>query len=769
VPIQSPQLDDLRFQTVADQLRRQIALFAPEWTDHNDSDPGITMLQLFAHLAEQIGYRLNQVPDKVYIELLKLVGIRLRPAAAATTTLAFYLTKPELATAFAIPNASRVKAKTGNPPPTFETTIELDAVPAQLAAIVSTESADLRDIAAGTPAIQLADTAATYVPDRFALEWDGRTPKLKDWPQQPVSILARPNEAGHTHLWLGLAFNPSVAAGFLGQRVTLTVQLDDDEQPDPLGLAACNDDLDAATADVGPTVSYIYYRPPQPGQALGSWQPLSVLSDSTAGWTRSGQLRLDVPHAIGAIPDGEWVDVRQPSTMTTAQICAQASGTGSPPPKPIAHPLIGALKTPVVGTPTKVPVSGWVGIAYQTPPARFALRAVTFNAAPAIAATTVTNELVASGDGRSDQTVRLASGDVLPATLELLVEDVVDQLYYAWARVDDFDTAGPDDRVYVLDPEAGLIYFGDGVHGRLPGLGARIVASSYRWGGGLATELGAGTVTQGQALPSSVQDVTNPVAARGGRDAETLDQAKKRAPQALKTLGRAVTADDFDFLARQTTGARIVRTAVIPLRRPYQAEGIARAGVDMDRVAPGAISLIVVPGGDGLHLEPTEGVLRTVCRFLDKYRLITTELYVVPPQYVRIFDLEVTVVVAPGYSRTQLRETIATRFETYFHVLHGGADGTGSPFGGTIYYAELVAQAFRAEGVERVERLTARYDGNAPAPPGEPSPMSWRPERATARNLVGCPTGALDDDRVDLFADECVFVDSSTLNVIVLT
>jgi predicted phage baseplate assembly protein len=769
VPIQSPQLDDLSFQTVADQLRRQIALFAPEWTDHNDSDPGITMLQLFAHLAEQIGYRLNQVPDKVYIELLKLVGVRLRPAAASTTSLAFYLTKPELATAFAIPNASSIKAKSGNPPPTFETTVDLDAVPAQLAAIVTTESADLRNISAGTPAIQQTDTAATYVPNRYSLEWDGRTPKLKDWPTQPVPILARPSEAGHTHLWLGLAFNPSVAAGFLGQRVTLTVQLDDDEQPDPLGLAACNDDVEAATADVGPTVAVTYYRPPRPGQAQGSWQPLALLADSTAGWTKSGQLRFDVPAAIGPVPDGEWVDVRAPSTLTTAQICAQASGTATPLPAPIKHPLVGALKTPVVGTPTKVPVSGWIGIGFQTPPATFSLRAITFNAAPAIAATTVTNELVATGDGRSDQTVRLVNGNVLPATLALLVEDVVDLTYYAWSQVDDFDTAGPDDRVYVLDPEAGLVYFGDGVHGRVPGLGARIVASRYRWGGGASTELGAGTVTQGQGLPSAVQDVVNVVAARGGRDAETLDQAKLRAPQAMKTLGRAVTADDFDFLARQTTGANIARTAVIPLRRPYQAEGLTRAGVDMDRVAPGAISLVVVPAGDGLYLVPTETVLRTVCRYLDQYRLITTELYVVPPQYVRIFDLTVSVVAKPGYTRTQLRETIATRLETYFHVLTGGPDGTGSPFGGTIYYAELVAEAFRSEGVDRVEALTASYDGNAPAPPGEPPPMQWRPERLTPRNLVGCPTGPTDDDRIDLFADECVFVDASTLNVIVLT
>lgn len=768
MPLESPQLDDLEYQTVADQLRRRIALVAPEWTDHNDSDPGITLLQLFAHLAQQIGYRLNRLPDKVYIEFLKLIGIRLRPAEAATTSLAFYLTKPETTSSFLIPEASQIRARPRQgPPPTFETLAAVDAVPAQAAALVTTWSADLRDIAAGTPPITDDESAGDYLPDRFSLAWDGRQPKLRDWPTRPVPLLARPSEAHHGHLWLGLAFNPSVTAGFMGQRVTLTVQLDDDEQPDPLGLATCGESyVDLLTGDAGPAVDYLYYRPPQPDQTRGSWAPLPLLADTTAGWTRSGFVRFDVPATIGPVPDGEWTPVRAPAPLTTEQICASASGTATPLPTPIPHPLVGALKSPVTGTPTQVPVSGWIGVAFRDPAARFSLRALTFNAAPAIAATTVRDELIGRGDGRSDQTAQLARQNVLADTLELLVEDTVDGLLYPWDRRDDFDTAGPDDRVFVLDPEAGLIYFGDGVRGRVPGLGARVVAARYRAGGGASSELPAGTVTQGQSLPAPVGDVTNVVAARGGRDAETLEDAKRRAPRALKTLGRAVTAGDFDLLARQAPGVRVARTALITLRRPYQAEGVERAGVDVDRVAPGALSLVVVPEGDGAFLVPTEGALRTVCRYLDQFRLLTTELYVVPPQYVRLYDLSITVVPEPGWSRVQVRDSIAARLETYVHVLTGGAAGTGTGFGGTLSHAELLAEVFRAEGVARVENLSARYDGNAPAPPGQPPPMQWRAERLAPRNLVGCPTGPLDDDRIELFPDESAFIDASTLEVI---
>lgn len=769
MPIESPQLDDLRFDVLAEQLRRQIPLYTPEWTDHNDSDPGITFLQLFALLAEQIGYRLNRLPDKAYVEMLKLVGIRLAPAQPAQTLLAFYLTKPETALAFSIDEATRVKAKSGSPPPTFETVAPVDAVPAQLAALVTTESDDLRDIVGTSTPIQSGDSQDAYIAARYDLQWDGRQPKLKDWPETPVKPWARPSDALHGNLWLGLAFNPLPSAGFLGQRVLLTIQLDDDELPSATALADCNTDgvnVDVLADNLAPAIELVYYRPPQPGETTGSWQDLRVISDGTAGITKSGQIKFDIPLTIGPIPNAEWKDIRAAQTTTTADLCAQAAGNPpSPLLTPIPHPLVGALKTPVSGTPTKVPVSGWIGVRFPSPPtAPIGLRAITFNAARAIAATTVINELVGTGTGRSDQTAQLVNRNVLVDTLSLIVQDLGDNEFHDWTRVDDFDTASPDDRVYVLDPEAGLIYFGDGVNGRVPALTARIVATTYRWASGASSELPVASVTQGENLPTFVSDVTNAVPARGGRDAETLDEAKRRAPRALKTLGRAVTADDFEFLAGQTPGVRIAKTIVIPLRRPYLAEGVHRSGVDMTRVAPGAITLVCVPAGTGAFLAPTTGELRLVCQYLNQFRLVTTELYVAAPQYVRIFGLTITVVPRPGYTRTQLRDLIAAQLETFLHVLTGGPDGTGFPFGSTLPHAELVAQVFRVEGVDRVESLSAQYDGTAPdATP----PMTWRLERQIARNLVGCPSGPRDDDRIVLAADETVFIDTTSFNVIV--
>ena len=53
------------------------------WTDHNVSDPGVTLIETFAYMVEQLIFRLNRVPDKNYVKFLELIGIELRPPHAA--------------------------------------------------------------------------------------------------------------------------------------------------------------------------------------------------------------------------------------------------------------------------------------------------------------------------------------------------------------------------------------------------------------------------------------------------------------------------------------------------------------------------------------------------------------------------------------------------------------------------------------------------------------------------------------------------------------
>ncbi|HSW22243.1 MAG TPA: putative baseplate assembly protein [Burkholderiaceae bacterium] len=749
MPLTPPRLDDLDFATLVQGLRSRIPVVAPDWTDHNDSDPGIAMIQLFAHLAEMVGYRLNRVPEKAYVEFLKLVGVRLAPARPASTRIAFTLIRPERATAVLLPAGSRIAAKAGKPPPQFETDRGFDLLPAQLAALVTTRH-ELLDIngpgetgpAAGTP-------AKAYIAERFSIAWDGKSPRLKDMPTQPLRLFAKPSEELHRNLYVALAFNQSVAAGFKGARAALHLQLDDDETPDAqVSARAGTAALAIVNAMPGglPPAQYHYFRPPGLGESAGRWEPLHVLSDETDGWTRSGQVHFEVPLKIGPVPTGSWQDV--------------ASG--------LPHPLRGALKTPVDDTPAEVPVSGWLRVRFASTP-RCALRSLSFNTVVSSQLETVRGERLGAGNGRSDQTAALGSGNVAPGTLALVSREtgLAGDTVVAWREVTDFDTATADDAVYALDPEAGTVVFGDGVRGRPPREGERLLASVYRHGGGLAGNVATGAVSLPSGLPAPVSGAFNIMPARGGRDAETLDQAKVRAPQAFSMRGRAVTAQDFARAACAAPGVRIARATVVPLRRPYPQGhfigGFDAAGVDIDTEAPGALTVVVVPDVEGDFPMPTGGELQAVTDHLDGLRLVTTEVHVAPPMYLRLFDLELAVRAAAGHSAAALRIAIGDELRRRFHALSGGADGQGYAFGGSLHHADLVAAVLSVPGVARVEALSCWVDGQAPA--DSEIAHHWRPERQRPQRLTNCPIDGVEDDilQLGLFGDELPFIDASSL------
>ena len=90
-----PILDDLRFQhDLVDEARRRIIRYCPEWTDYNLSDPGITLIELFAWMTEMLTYRLNRVPEKTYVKFLEVMGVQLQPASSARAEVTFYLSAP---------------------------------------------------------------------------------------------------------------------------------------------------------------------------------------------------------------------------------------------------------------------------------------------------------------------------------------------------------------------------------------------------------------------------------------------------------------------------------------------------------------------------------------------------------------------------------------------------------------------------------------------------------------------------------------------------
>ncbi|GEM_PF-758825 len=89
MPIEAPNLDDLTYAEIVERAKQLIPVYCPEWTNFNDADPGMTLVQLFAWMTEMTIYRLNRVPDATYIHFLNFIGERQGPALPARTLVSF--------------------------------------------------------------------------------------------------------------------------------------------------------------------------------------------------------------------------------------------------------------------------------------------------------------------------------------------------------------------------------------------------------------------------------------------------------------------------------------------------------------------------------------------------------------------------------------------------------------------------------------------------------------------------------------------------------
>src|SRR2546430_798343 len=111
---------------------------APEWTDHNVSDPGVTLIEAFAQMVDQLIYRLNRVPDRHYIKFLDLLGVQLFPPTAATGTVTFWLAAPQPAAVVVRAETEVATPRTDiEEPVVFGTTEELRIVPGELRCVAT--------------------------------------------------------------------------------------------------------------------------------------------------------------------------------------------------------------------------------------------------------------------------------------------------------------------------------------------------------------------------------------------------------------------------------------------------------------------------------------------------------------------------------------------------------------------------------------------------------------------------------------------------------
>jgi predicted phage baseplate assembly protein len=221
---------------------------------------------------------------------------------------------------------------------------------------------------------------------------------------------------------------------------------------------------------------------------------------------------------------------------------------------------------------------------------------------------------------------------------------------------------------------------------------ANVVARSYRAGGGSAGNVGAQTITQIQTFVQSIDTATNYARATGGTDEETVADAKLRATLALKSKDRAVTPEDFEYLATQAPGANVKRAFALALYHPNFPTG----------QIPGVVTVIVAPNSPDPTPTPNQTTLKAVCAYLDTHRLLTSEVYVVGPVYRKI-KIRVELVVSPSFDLAAVKNTVQANLQTFFDPLLGGPDGTGWPFGGEIYYSDVYRIIIQTPGVQRIQ------------------------------------------------------------------
>lgn len=600
----APNLDDRRFEDLVADAHRLVRQRCPEWTDHNLSDPGVTLIEAFAYLTESLLYRLNRVPDRLHLKFLDLIGLRLRPPTPARTSLTFWLSAPASAT-LTIPRgtqAATVRTDSAEPI-VFSTTADVIARPCRLAH-VRTKAVD----------------------EDESVERSESFPAFSDPP------------ADGDELRLGL---DTAVPG-------CAVRLDFDGRVEGLG--------------VDPR------RPPLVWEARtdDGWTRCDVDADETGGLNRPGGVVLHVPgDHVSTVEDGVlggWL---------RARIVPPAEGL----PRYTASPVVTELTACTVG------VTG-----------------------SAVHAELIDYEVLGRAEGTPGGIFRLASTPVLGGMGDCVVDVESADGWQEWHEVGDFADSGPDDRHFVIDHMLGELRFGpvlrleDGrteQHGAVPPLDATVRVRRYATGGGVLGNVTPGTVTAMRSSVPFVSAVENRRSAQGGTDAETLDQARDRAPALLRTRNRAVTAEDYEALAAQAV--------------PEAARVRCVTAGDGD-VPAGTVKVLVVPAAaaeDGrirfADLVPDAALLQRLAERLDQVRLVGTRVLVEPPLYSGL-TVVARLAARPRTDAEAIREqAMATLFRTFNPLPGGGLDGSGWPFGRSVRVGDVYALLQQVRGVEFVE------------------------------------------------------------------
>lgn len=365
--------------------------------------------------------------------------------------------------------------------------------------------------------------------------------------------------------------------------------------------------------------------------------------------------------------------------------------------------------------------------AYQTAPRIFTIGAESYGGTvSATHAVTIGEEQLGRSDGLPGQTFRLQFTPVLPRRKAELIEVQGEGgAWEEWAEVEHFGDSGEHDRHVTIDSVAGLVSFGPTIrdprggerqYGRIPPIGAQVRMRSYRSGGGAAGNLAAGKINVLKTGVPFVDRVRNRVPAVGGRDAETIEHAAMRAPRMLRTSFRAVTAEDYEYLAREASQS----VARVCCRQPRPGAANAQPGIVRVLLVPTVSNPARRIAPDELRLPET--LVEDVEAYLNDRRLLTTALKVEAPPITQV-RVEARIKARPKADPDRVRADVIDALNRFLNPLVGGQAGDGWPFGRELYISEIFAQLQGVAGVEYIEAARMLVVGqDAPVSKAGPGP-----------------------------------------------
>jgi hypothetical protein len=373
----------------------------------------------------------------------------------------------------------------------------------------------------------------------------------------------------------------------------------------------------------------------------------------------------------------------------------------------------------------------WTAGEFGCPPD---LTRVLLNTVPATHTVTMQNELLGSSNGKPNQSFRSARQPILrELQLEVREPDMpdveeqerirkcegndaitsvsdsqgrIEQIWVRWHAVDDWLSSTHRDRHFVVNRETGEIIFGDGTKGQIPPAGANnIRLRRYQTGGGSSGNKAPRTIVQLRTTVPYVDNVSNLEAASGGQDIEDWDSLRERGSRWLRHRDRAVTAEDYEDLAK-------LASPIVAKAKCYPAKDFA-LDASGQSFRPGAVSVVIVPHGAEVKPVPDLSLLRRVRDFLNQRRAPDASLVVLAPEYVRIC-VEAVVVAEAAHAGASVVSGCREKLKHYLHPVTGGDEGRGWEFGERPHESDLYAVLEAVEGLGYVRSLQFREEEDRP-------------------------------------------------------